>query len=279
VLTIRGERIQPIDRLPRLSIDAVFERFTYGPSQSSTGRIMANVVLIQGMRVSVAAERGTFTGLAHDGTVFSLRVERTTGLPFAERTSSSGSVFVDRNGNGRRDPDEPGFPGAVVRRGSETVVTDAQGDFRFTTTSRAALNLDARSLPAGWVRGPSGGLDDLNISVIPVGSVVVQPVLAATALRDNDVRLGLVTVILTDSTGQSWVARATDGRSATFDALPAGSYRIDVDVSRASEPLLVDPIAPIHVSVGGGTIRIIATVRPRPVRVQRFAPARAPTVP
>ena len=43
-----------------------------------------------------------------------------------------GSVFVDRNANGRRDPGEPGLAGVAVSNQDTVVVNDSAGAFRMT---------------------------------------------------------------------------------------------------------------------------------------------------
>ena len=46
----------------------------------------------------------------------------------------SGTVFVDRNGNGIRDAGEPGLAGVSVSDQSDVVVTDATGNFHITNS-------------------------------------------------------------------------------------------------------------------------------------------------
>jgi Carboxypeptidase regulatory-like domain len=56
------------------------------------------------------------------------------------RAGITGVAFVDRNGNGRQDPDEPGLSHILLRVGSRAVSTDSAGRFTvwdlvpFTTT-------------------------------------------------------------------------------------------------------------------------------------------------
>lgn len=50
-----------------------------------------------------------------------------------------GVVFLDRNGNGMQDPDEPGIPGAVVEAGGRTIATGPDGRFRMPAGARARL--------------------------------------------------------------------------------------------------------------------------------------------
>jgi len=50
-----------------------------------------------------------------------------------------GIVFLDRDGDGRPDPDEPGIPGAVVQAGEQIFVTGPDGRFLLPPGSKAAL--------------------------------------------------------------------------------------------------------------------------------------------
>jgi hypothetical protein len=50
-----------------------------------------------------------------------------------------GIVFLDRDGDGRLDPDEPGIPGAVLRAGEQIFVTGPDGRFPLPHGSKAAL--------------------------------------------------------------------------------------------------------------------------------------------
>jgi hypothetical protein len=50
-----------------------------------------------------------------------------------------GIVFLDRDGDGRPDPDEPGIPGAVVQAGEQIFVTGPDGRFPLPPGSKAAL--------------------------------------------------------------------------------------------------------------------------------------------
>jgi len=67
------------------------------------------------------------------------------------RSAIEGIVFVDTNGNGRPDPDEPGLPGVRVQLdGGRSAVTDTDGRYRFTglRDGSYAVGLDRASLPA-----------------------------------------------------------------------------------------------------------------------------------
>ena len=72
------------------------------------------------------------------------------GAPVMAGTAycDGGMVFEDRNGNGRREPGEPGVAGVKVSDGVEVSVTDTRGIYRLTP-------VDGRSLfvikPAGYL--------------------------------------------------------------------------------------------------------------------------------
>ncbi len=51
----------------------------------------------------------------------------------------SGTVYADRNGNGRRDAGEPGLPGVAVSDQDQVGVTDARGAYRIPASGRSHL--------------------------------------------------------------------------------------------------------------------------------------------
>lgn len=60
----------------------------------------------------------------------------------------TGTVYVDRNGNGRRDPGEPGLAGVVVSDQVNVVATGPDG--RFDIPSSAGAGLVFVSVPSGY---------------------------------------------------------------------------------------------------------------------------------
>jgi hypothetical protein len=60
----------------------------------------------------------------------------------------TGSVFADRNGNGKQDAGESGVAGVAVSDQKDVVVTDAQG--RYTLRSAAGTGLVSVSMPDGY---------------------------------------------------------------------------------------------------------------------------------
>jgi Icc-related predicted phosphoesterase len=85
-----------------------------------------------------------------------------------------GSVFVDRNANGRRDPGEPGLAGVAVSNQDTVVVTDSAGAFRMTSRGTGVVFV---STPNGYAaNGPfwrDAGTDaatPLSFGLVPLAA-------------------------------------------------------------------------------------------------------------
>jgi large repetitive protein len=182
---------------------------------------------------------------------------------FVETFSSiAGTVYVDVNGNGVQDANEPGLPGVTVRLNgtdpngaiTEVVATTGPGgtylfdnllagNYTITETTPTAFNdgIDAAGSAGGTAVNPG---DEINSISLPSGTDAVDydfgeigTVLSGTVYVDDDrdgaidpsedARVGGVTIILLDSGGRE-VARTTtlpDG-SYLFVGIPAGDYRV-----------------------------------------------------
>jgi len=271
---VHVERLQFIPRVPGLTLSASVERMQYGSAVLTTSRGELALELRRSIRIALGGEKGTvrdITGAIRS--VMTLRVERTTLLPAFDRHAIAGVVFQDRNGNGLRDAGEPGVAGIVVHRGAESAVSDPNGVFRISRDATGHPEIDSRSLPEGWLQSPhllDGQANDLELGVVPTTSLDVRVVLAPLADGSMpNVRLGAVRLALRDSTGREWVAQGDASARATFDALPAGRYTVEVDLGNSSEPLLVDSIPPIVVGSTPGRQHISVQARTRPVRIFR----------
>ena len=268
------ERFQFLPGVPGLTMSAAVQRMQYGAAVLTTSRGELALEIRRSIRVVLGGERGTVrdaTGMLRS--VMTLRVERTTFLPAFDRHLIAGVVFEDRNGNGVRDPGEPGVGGIVVHRGAESAVSDAKGVFRISRDASGRMEIDSRSLPEGWLQSPrllDGVANDLELGVVPTTSLEVRVVLAP--LADGSVpnaRLGAATLSLRDSTGREWIARTDPLARATFDALPGGRYTLEVDLGNSSEPLLVDSIPAIVIGSTPGRQHVTIFARTRPVRIFR----------
>lgn len=66
--------------------------------------------------------------------------------------AATGAVFEDLNGNGVRDPGEPGIPGVEVSNGEDVVLTDASGSYRVADRPKGFVFVIK---PRGW-SSPAG---------------------------------------------------------------------------------------------------------------------------
>src|SRR5690606_38076346 len=90
----------------------------------------------------------------------------------------SGTVFLDANGNGRRDPGEQGVAGVKLSNGRDIVPSDADGHYRIAVQPGDtvfavkppghAFNGRADGMPAFWQHYFPAGSPDLKYGGIPV---------------------------------------------------------------------------------------------------------------
>ena len=100
-------------------------------------------------------------------------------------TSCAGSVYLDANGNGARDANEPGVPDARISDGERIVATDADGRYRFSAApSRHSflikpagfrLAMRADGLPDSWLE--AGVCRDFGLRPDPVSAAAPLRVL------------------------------------------------------------------------------------------------------
>ena len=206
--------------------------------------------------------------------VLAFRVEHVMRLPMMRAPGSSGYVYRDLNGNQRRDAGEPGVRGALLTRGAEIAITDANGKYRLLGPAGLSISLDESSLPLGWIRQTPTSPD------IAVGSNLNAEIRFLVAPRSAidavEVDLSGIRVIARDASGREWVARMIAPGVASFDALPLGTYTLAFDLSAVSEPLV--PRAPLPLLRVTSLERSIVTVLldPRPLRMWRAAPIPEP---
>ena len=197
--------------------------------------------------------------------ILAMRVEHSTRVPMVRAPGSTGYVYRDLNGNRRRDGGEPGVEAAIVKRGSETAVTDPAGRYRVGGDTRSPIVLDEASLPLGWV-GQTAASPDMAVG--PSLRAEIRFVIAPrSGIKVVDVDLSRIRVIATDSTGREWSARMSGPRIASFEGLPVGTYKLEIDFSELSEPLvprtMLPPllVTPLEASV------LTVILDPRPLRM------------
>lgn len=153
-----------------------------------------------------------------------------------------GVVFLDANGNGRRDKDEPGVPNIeVLAEGGRHVTSGEHGEFIISATGatrrmRVSLNPQALSASynatngAQWASIEPGTLTPISLGIVEPGSisgfVVGQDPLDTTKMRG----MGGIRVIARDSSGATKQESITytDGSFYLGSLLP-GDYVVDVD--------------------------------------------------
>ncbi|HVX88457.1 MAG TPA: NEW3 domain-containing protein [Gemmatimonadales bacterium] len=214
-------------------------------------RVGAEAALPADFSIIVDAERNPLFQGSRSSTpwIVAVRLERGFTLGWAARHAMTrGAVFEDRNGNGVRDSDEPGLAGVMVRRGTESAVTDNEGRFAFIGTDRLPTEVDPTSLPQGVVAPvvrPTEGNQSLVLGVVPTGAIEVRLVPQADELgRRPESALKSIGVIARDSHGAEWYLRADTLGVVRFDALPPDRYTFSADFAGTTERLrqLGDPV-------------------------------------
>ncbi len=205
--------------------------------------------------------------------VITAKIRAGVGLPALRSAAFRGIVYRDLNGNGVRDRNEPGMPGAVIQVDGEVLTADASGHFDIGRSRPSHFEVDPRSLPTGWMAGPrplvptmSG---DLQLAVIPTAPVEVTLRLAATQGIDTaNVHFERAVVVLTDSAGRQWTGAPSTRGVMRFDALPPGVYQVSADLSRVGETLVLPAELPVaEVQGGGPQLKVELRVAPRAIRI------------
>ena len=185
-----------------------------------------------------------------------------------------GVVYEDRNGNGVRDRGEPGVAGVVIRRDGETTVTDKNGEFTLYQEAAERLRVDETSLPFGEVANPASAVQSVDQKRVEIGiwsTAAVNVQLVPTADETGrvprvDFRPGSLSAV--DSAGNAWSARTDSAGAAHFDALPPGTYHLELQLQDVREPVHATGAAPTFVVKPGVTVPVIRVpVYPRPVRL------------
>jgi hypothetical protein len=143
--------------------------------------------------------------------------------------------------------------------------------------------VDEQSLPFGLLvtpsglRGVSSGMRDgrVDIPVSPTGTIDVRLDVEANAVVGDlgQDALTAVSVRAVDARGGRHLARAVVDGVARFDALPSGTYRLEIDASAAPEPLVVQGGTPTFTVTGAVERQVVrVTLGARRVRMFRGAP-------
>jgi len=278
VLALRAERV-PLLKSGGPLLNAELQQYSwFGSLPSATViRVGLQAPLPGDFLLTVDVQKNSLLrGISgNGGWVPVVKLERTMGVSVGGLSPGArGVVFEDKNGNGIRDRDERGIPGVVLRQADQTVITNDAGEFTFSVRTDAPVRVDETSLPFGVVVNPlastlPAGHGRLAIGVWPTASVDVRIVPAADEtgrlpvvdLRPADVRV-------VDQAGNVWVARSDSLGRARFDALPPGTYRVELNLTGVREPVRAPATLPVFtVEPGHPVAPIVIPVSPRPVRM------------
>jgi len=187
---------------------------------------------------------------------------RNVDFGVAGNASVNGSVWIDLDNDGVRDPDERGLPGVTVNitwAGPNgpiviTVVTDANGNWAIADAPPGEYTavVDSLSVPPGLVRTtpssssttvPPGGSGSTQHGLVPGGSIGdrIWNDLDRNGVQDaNETGVPGVTVVLRDNQGAVVATTSTDANgNYRFGELPPGTYTVEVDTSTLPSGVIV----------------------------------------
>ena len=187
--------------------------------------------------------------------------------PSLQRTGVTGTVFLDRNANGRRDADEPAVPDVLVQVGTGWARSDADGRYRVWDLPPFVplpVVIDSLSLPSPlWIptiehksieAGPNR-FEPLDIPLVSGGVVEGRIVWE----RPGGVSLPPVPLVITNARGDL-VARAesfSDGEFVLFGVRPGTlTVRIEAAWLAAHQLTAVSHTVSLASSDDGATVRV-----------------------
>ncbi|MDD5265037.1 MAG: PKD domain-containing protein, partial [Candidatus Bipolaricaulis sp.] len=229
--------LRPVGALHEASITFRNELDNYDVDASVLLRVSRDVDLA--LSSTMAWDRDRVTSPAF-GWGVSARVSFGVPAPFlVTKGRIEGRLFVDRNGNGTHDADDPPVEGAVLAAGDRQASTDADGAFRFPPLAPGRYDVAVTELPAD-AAAPSpipvtlfaGERLDLAVPLAPV--VILRGAVYEDA-DQNGIRqsaeggLGGIRLILTRSDGVSLSSASSARGDFAFYALVPGTYVLSVD--------------------------------------------------
>jgi len=281
-----GARVSDVPLVPgsdAVLAHATVERSMWSGAQSlpPTVRIGADIRLPLGFTLVLDAERNPFFSSLPGATGWTtgMRLERTGWLPRLDLGGDHAVVYHDLNGNGKRDRGEPGVAGVILRSGSLSAVTNADGVARLAGgTAWDMASVDVRSIPVGLVAPPQrAGAAALPISIGLITVVTVDVHFIPAPGSDGRIATSdfeRITAFAVDTAGHSWAARPRDRGWQSFDALPPGHYRVQLDLSGASQPLFASSALPeFDVVSGTPSHAVVIPLRTRELRLRVFTGA------
>lgn len=276
-LAATASRIQVFrdPRLPMLAANLEYTTwFSSEQSAAVVARVGSEMNLTRDLSLLVDVERNPLIRPAGSPTpwVAAVRVQKSIRLGWAfSEPRTRGMVYQDINANGRRDADESGLGGVMVRRGTSTAITDNTGRYSFVGRDGNAPTIDPVSLPIGQVVGTDSGakVKGSELAVIPTAPLTIKLTPVADSLGRLPVgNMDQVVILARDQSGNEWSLRADLEGVVRFDALPPGLYTLGADFSGSTERLRIAGEAPV-IEVRPGVSLDVVTLRfqLRPLRV------------
>jgi len=154
-------------------------------------------------------------------------------LPLRRPAVATGVVFEDLDADGRRDEDEPGLDGVMLRMGFERTTTRPGGGFEFRDAAPGPIEVDPASLGAGYVPVPAARVPadgSVEIGLYRAGAILITLFLDGDGdgiWDDTDLPAGEVSVSLTRGE-EVWVLKSGPDGIVSLSSLPPGTYVIQV---------------------------------------------------
>lgn len=237
------------------------------------GQVSASAQVIGGYVIEAALLRnGFFANSAVGGlwtAALKVSVDTRFGMP-SLLTKVAGVVFNDLNGNGKRDPGEPGVADVELEVNRLRIRTDDNGEYRLPPNVRGRVRVTSSRLPSGFVLGPQAqdrGFERGDIPLRQTGQLQVELRLAANREGIQPrVSLDRVDVVVVGEDGLEWAGRQVEPGIIVFDALPAGRYTFRLEAPRAEEPVRLED--GVMAEVAPRVLRAVTlTLRGRDVRL------------
>ncbi len=177
---------------------------------------------------------GTLTGPDSFTTVSLAAGEHAVGYLFGELSPSvAGSVYVDANSNGTRDPGEVGIPGVAVRITGPgavdmTVTTDLNGDYLFASVPTGSGYTLTQTQPPGYgsLEAPVNTITALNVPLSGVTNQNFGEVLGSIG--------GRVYIDANNNGVQDGTEPGIGGATINVSGLNAGGQSVNITVTSAA---------------------------------------------
>jgi hypothetical protein len=154
------------------------------------------------------------------------------------------NAFVDKNGDGVRDPDEPGLAGLNVQAGSWPETTDKNGEVvvgGLGDVSRALIHVDPDSISDPYLVAPAttielvphpGRVTLVNFPLKPTGEVTFKALFKEAGNEPRGLSALEVQVVSSDGSISAEGRTAFDG-TVVFEKLKPGAYSVRIDPNQA----------------------------------------------